>query len=717
MRALLLINCLLISWATYSQTTQNYFSRPGLNVNSYHVCYIDCGYSTSYTFLSKTVMGNDTVLSFVHNDGGFPSLLLQVIDKKVYQYYSPTEKQLRYDFGLEPGEVITEGYYAQSTVVSKSDTTILNGETRIKLTLIRDDSTPVTWVEGIGDVDRGLAPDDYDPMAIDYFFCARDSTGDLLVNESELADCLYYGCVAPTPDFTYEQNDSTVSFSNTSLFGKFFTWDFGNGDTSNLENPVYSYPKPGCYFVKLTVRNDCYPEARSIKRTIPICIAPDWSVKDSTEFSAPFRIKRISDQLQFVFRDPNYQTSNLLRSVDNGLTWQAATLPPSTGPKVITDLEMYDDLRGILTCRYESPTNGTIGVLVTNDGGLSWEETAGIHQAMRFVVLGTNGEAWVSGDEWVTGVKGYYRSLDYGETWTNLTSSLDGYSHEFFNIDNSLLITSTFKGLHPPPLGRYYINKSSDAGLTWDLTVLPMYLGRIYFVTDSIGFGYDYDNSESGLYKTADGGDTWILVDSNIHVREISFFNSEIGWVSDRNGTVYSTSDAMQTYQKTNCAGNGISSLNPISPKEVIAVSGKNIVFYKGFTGDVCSSLDEDFDGYFGSTDCDDTNADIHPLGIEIANNGIDEDCDGMDLITQTHEIADKKISIYPNPASETLFITTDLSTEMLISIFDLTGQLIHTQSGINEIDISSFPEGLYFIKVSSPAHQMNVVEKIVVVR
>jgi hypothetical protein len=57
-------------------------------------------------------------LCFVHNEGyGLLSLLIQ--SKKVFEYYSPTAKRLIYDFGLEPGEIVSEGYYEASTVVAK----------------------------------------------------------------------------------------------------------------------------------------------------------------------------------------------------------------------------------------------------------------------------------------------------------------------------------------------------------------------------------------------------------------------------------------------------------------------------------------------------------------------------------------------------------------------------------------------------------------------
>lgn len=51
--------------------------------------------------------------------------------------------------------------------------------------------------------------------------------------------------------------------------------------------------------------------------------------------------------------------------------------------------------------------------------------------------------------------------------------------------------------------------------------------------------------------------------------------------------------------------------------------------------------IDEDLDGYVSAeacpdngTDCDDADPDTHPFATEVENNGVDEDCNGEDLLT-----------------------------------------------------------------------------------
>ena len=46
-----------------------------------------------------------------------------------------------------------------------------------------------------------------------------------------------------------------------------------------------------------------------------------------------------------------------------------------------------------------------------------------------------------------------------------------------------------------------------------------------------------------------------------------------------------------------------------------------------------CSDVDQDGDGASADVDCDDSNAAVYPGAPEICSNGIDEDCDGRDLL------------------------------------------------------------------------------------
>jgi hypothetical protein len=58
-------------------------------------------------------------------------------------------------------------------------------------------------------------------------------------------------------DFSYDQNGSTFTFTNTSWRSTDFSWDFGDGNTSNEVNPVHTYVDPGVYSVSLIASNEC----------------------------------------------------------------------------------------------------------------------------------------------------------------------------------------------------------------------------------------------------------------------------------------------------------------------------------------------------------------------------------------------------------------------------------------------------------------------------
>ncbi|MCB0534839.1 MAG: PKD domain-containing protein [Saprospiraceae bacterium] len=83
----------------------------------------------------------------------------------------------------------------------------------------------------------------------------------------------------PSVGFTYAVNSLTVSFSNTSMNGTSYSWSFGDGQTSTLQNPVHSYALPGTYTVELTIMNPCgvsTVQQMVIVNDIPLCSTSNW---------------------------------------------------------------------------------------------------------------------------------------------------------------------------------------------------------------------------------------------------------------------------------------------------------------------------------------------------------------------------------------------------------------------------------------------------------
>ncbi|MEZ4721529.1 MAG: PKD domain-containing protein [Flavobacteriales bacterium] len=91
-------------------------------------------------------------------------------------------------------------------------------------------------------------------------------------------------CVA---NYTYEQEELSVSFTNASSGYQFLAWDFGDGSGPVFdENPVYAFAEPGEYEVCLTVVSIFPPCTNTYCQTITVyeyTCEPDFSYSFNTQ--------------------------------------------------------------------------------------------------------------------------------------------------------------------------------------------------------------------------------------------------------------------------------------------------------------------------------------------------------------------------------------------------------------------------------------------------
>jgi PKD repeat protein len=115
---------------------------------------------------------------------------------------------------------------------------------------------------------------------------------------------IQYDTCSISADFTYKSNWKQVQFTDSSLNATSWLWDFGDGDTSTVQNPLHTYIQDGIYEVCLHVKNECGQNTNC--DTISICHNPISNYTYSTQKNLLVGFKNLSsfaDSLLWDFGD------------------------------------------------------------------------------------------------------------------------------------------------------------------------------------------------------------------------------------------------------------------------------------------------------------------------------------------------------------------------------------------------------------------------------
>ena len=251
------------------------------------------------------------------------------------------------------------------------------------------------------------------------------------------------------------------------------------------------------------------------------------------------------------------QQAVLLKSLDRGATWQESLIQPIPGErvfptKIVLSPGFFEDQTIFVGTRQH-------GLLVSNDGGLSWRQLIAspggpVSSVAVSPSFSSDATLFVA-----TSTGRFLRSFDAGTSWETIAAGLPSVAGPYqlaispsFASDRALLLGT--------PAGLF---RSQDAGSSWVSVPDPVVgAGIIQALAMSPGFSGDGTLVAAlrgvGLFRSEDGGSNWTelapeLIGNSIQLDEIRFspaFTSDHMMFGAGHSRLFRSNDRGSTWQE-----------------------------------------------------------------------------------------------------------------------------------------------------------------------
>ena len=389
--------------------------------------------------------------------------------------------------------------------------------------------------------------------------------------------------------------------------------------------------------------------------------------------------------------------SDLFVSTDKGKLWSSLLNPPDYG--IVETLSKIDGYLCVGTYSCTNIPDSDDGIFYSPDEGNSWNNLGLKHSDIFYIQK--YGNLLLAG-----GQKSIFTCPKIGNQWTervikdSLNFRINAYT--FIDGDKENIIAGTQNGI--------YI--SDDTGISWEFHNKGLPNQNINCL-NSIG-NYIYAGLDSSIYYSEDFGKTWLErsqgIPSTTRINKIIINNNEI--ILGTSNGVFISSDSGITWQSKNqglpIAENG---------RNVLAIAAhNNYIFACIYTKGVYLSMDSGITWTQINTGLDlqtyteysalEIVGDYVYLGTNTAFSGTYGDkiykakladfiSSGIDSPAETSDIY-----IFPNPATDYIYINIPDADNLEYSIVDLSGNIMSKGIIIGRtISINSLNAGIYWLR------------------